>query len=144
MRGKPDEISLLISNSNKNTKSKRRVKKEKVAICMPKGWNLKKCVERSELKGSSSTGRMRYLVLGGMFNLRIRERFLTATPRELWNIFPLNINKTTKKFPTLSEKFLKEAKLYVVEIVGNWEWSFLCSDEVKLFARTFCLLAFYW
>lgn len=51
----------------------------------------------------------------------IRERFLVTRARELWNIFPVNINKTTKKFPPLSEKFLKEVKLYVVEVLGNCE-----------------------
>ena len=68
---------------------------------------------------------MRYLLLGNMFNLRIRERFLTTRARELWNIFPVNINKTTKKFPPLSEKFLKEVMLYIVETLGIWEHSYV-------------------
>lgn len=45
MRGKPDEFSLLISNGNKNTKSKRVVKKGK-------GCNLDvKGIESQEVCG---------------------------------------------------------------------------------------------
>lgn len=94
-RRKSEEISLLISNSYKNTKSRRVVKKGKtcsltLAIC--------KCVSESEFKGNSSAGRVRYVLLMAVFNLRIRERFLTVRATEIPSVFLISINKTTEKF----------------------------------------------
>lgn len=76
-------------------------------------------MERSELKGNSSTGRMRHLLFRDMFNLRIKERFLTTRVTE--HLSSQHKKKTTKKYPPLSLKFLKGFKLYVVETQGNWE-----------------------
>lgn len=94
-RRKLEEISLLISNSYNNMKSRKVVKKWKtcnltLAIC--------KCVGESEFKGNSSTGRVRYVLLMAAFNFRIRERFLTVRAAEILSVFLISTSKTTEKF----------------------------------------------
>lgn len=86
---------------------------------------------------------------GDMFNLRIRERFLTTRARDLWSIFPVNLHKTTKILPSSLWKSFWRRLSYCWKHWGIggalmvW-WSVIIYKGLLtlLFNLWFCLLAF--